>query len=617
VTDGPELAPDNETAARALASLVAEPSDALVDAVLRRLEGIELRSGETLFAFGDPSTAAYLVLRGRLRVTIPDGDGGEAFIRDLGRGEIVGELGLLNAEPRSATIRAIRDTALARLTAADFLELTSSFPELAIGVANSLLRRAAGRQRGTGIGSVALFVADGDRTIADRLAAAMSRHGPLEHLSRGRVASLLGDPKVTEREGDEKAAAQLSTLLASAESSSERLLLEVDGVVDGWARRAFRSADLVVVHAPPHPTDEQDAAIRDVVDSLEGMPHIDAWLVVAQPAGVERPVGTDRLRARYGMDAVVHLREGHAGDLERLARLVSGRGIGLVLGGGGARGFAHFGVHRALVEVGVPVDHIGGSSMGATLGAVIAQGVGAEELIATAERQFRRVVDYTLPVVSLAKGRRASRQLMATFDGWTFEDLWTPFFCMSTNLTHTASVVHDSGDLTRAIRAGASIPGVFPPTPMGDDLHVDAGVLDNLPVDVMRARPGIGTVIAVDVAPPVGPRARADYGLSVSGWKALRSSLGRRRSIYPAISVVLMRSMILGSMRERDRLVASGLADLYLDLDLRGIGLLDFKRVRSTADAGYEAALPRIREWWESRGEERGTRSEERGTRDE
>jgi predicted acylesterase/phospholipase RssA/CRP-like cAMP-binding protein len=598
VTDSPKLAPDRETAARALASLVADPSDELVDSLLQRLQWIDVRSGETLFSFGEPSTAAYLVMRGRLRVTIPDGDGGEAFIRDLGRGEIVGELGLLNAEPRSATIRAIRDTALARLAASDFLELTSGFPELAIGVANSLLRRAAGRQRVTGIGSVALFVADGDSGVADRLAAAMTSHGPIEHLSKGRVESLLGDPGITDREGDEDAAARLSTLMANAESSSERLLFEVAGVVDGWARRAFRSADLVIVCVRPDPTDEQDAAIRSVVDSLRAMPHIDTWLVVTQPAGIERPAGTDRLRTRYGMDAVVHLREGDAGDLERLARLASGRGIGLVLGGGGARGFAHFGVHRALLEVGVPVDHIGGSSMGATLGAAIAQGVGPEELIAIAERQFRRVIDYTLPVVSLAKGRRASRELMATFDGWTFEDLWTPFFCMSTNLTHTASVVHDSGDLTRAIRAGTSIPGVFPPTPVGDDLHVDAGVLDNLPVEVMRERPGIGTVIAVDVAPPVGPRARADYGLSVSGWKALRSSLGRRRSVYPPISVVLMRSMILGSMRERDRLVAAGLADLYLDLDLRGIGLLDFKQVRSTADAGYAAALPRIREWW-------------------
>jgi predicted acylesterase/phospholipase RssA len=133
---------------------------------------------------------------------------------------------------------------------------------------------------------------------------------------------------------------------------------------------------------------------------------------------------------------------------------------------------------------------------------------------------------------------------------------------------------------------------------MGDDLHVDAGVLDNLPVEVMRNRPGIGTVIAVDVAPPVGPRARTDYGLSVSGWRAFRKGFGGRRSEYPGISAVLMRSMILGSMRERDRVVATGAADLYLDMDLRGISLLDFKRVREVAAAGHAAARERLEEWW-------------------
>jgi predicted acylesterase/phospholipase RssA len=105
-------------------------------------------------------------------------------------------------------------------------------------------------------------------------------------------------------------------------------------------------------------------------------------------------------------------------------------------------------------------------------------------------------------------------------------------------------------------------------------------------------------VIAVDVAPPVGPRARSDYGLSVSGWRAFRKGFGGRRTVYPGISAVLMRSMILGSMRERDRIVAAGAADLYLDLDLRGISLLDFKRVAEIAEAGYEAAMPRLQEWW-------------------
>jgi predicted acylesterase/phospholipase RssA len=595
----PAYSVDRETALGALGSLVGDASPELVEAVLGRVEWLNLASGSTLFGFGDPSDAAYLVLRGRLRVTIPsDGaDGDETFVRDLGRGEIVGELGLINDEPRSATVRAVRETALARLAAADFLDLIGSHPGLALGVANAVLRRAV--TKGTsGAGSVAVAAFGVGSEFVDGLAAAMAAHGPLERLSRRGVEARVAPPWITGGDDDGSGSERLATLLADAESSSGRLLLEADPSISAWTARALRSADLLVVAVRPEPSQDDDVAALRVVEARQDVPHLDTWLVVVHPPGLDRPVGTHRSRARYRADAVVHVREDVPADLERLGRLASGRGVGLVLGGGGARGFAHFGVYRALTELGVPIDHIGGSSMGAVLGAVISLDLGYEEMLEAAESQFRGIIDYTLPVVALAKGKRAGRQLTAMFGGWAFEDLWTPYFCVSTSLTRSVSVVHDSGDLVRALRASLSIPGVFPPTPIGDDLHVDAGVLDNLPVGVMRTRPGVGTVIAVDVAPPTGPRAKADYGLHVAGWSALRAGLGRRRSIYPRISAVLMRSMILASMRDRDRVVVSGDADLYLDLDLRGVGLLDFERVRPVADAGYEAALPRIRDWW-------------------
>jgi hypothetical protein len=106
-------------------------------------------------------------------------------------------------------------------------------------------------------------------------------------------------------------------------------------------------------------------------------------------------------------------------------------------------------------------------------------------------------------------------------------------------------------------------------------------------------------VIGVDVSPAVGPRARADHGLSVSGWRALRAQLGRGRSSYTGISAVLMRTMVVGSMRERESHVRNGVMDLHLhfDADLRGVGLLDFDTVAPVADAGYQAALPRLEEW--------------------
>jgi predicted acylesterase/phospholipase RssA len=593
---------DRETAARTLATLVADPGGMLIDAVVKRLEWIDLGSGDTLFEIGDESDAAYLVIRGRLRVTVPGPDGTDVVVRDLGRGEVVGELGLINKAPRSATIRSTRDTSLARLAGRDFLDLTAAFPDLAIGVANTLLERSAHpAQPTTDVGSVALVSGMGG-DFTGRLLAEMQSHGPIDHLWRDRVESLLEAPGITEQTDDAASRSRLASLLANAESATGRLLLETDPDATGWTRSALRSADLALFVTSPAPGPEEEGALLRVRDTLEGMQHVDSWLVVVHPEGVERAAGTRALRERFAADAVVHVRLDTPADMARLGRLASGRGIGLVLGGGGARGFAHLGVYRALQELGVPVDHIGGSSMGAVMGAAMAKGLGRDELLEVGQRQFRKVVDYTVPVVSLAKGRRAARQLSVTFGGMDFEDLWTPFFCMSTNLTRTLAEVHDSGDLIRALRAGFSIPGVYPPTPIGDDLHVDAGVLDNLPVAVMRSRPGVGTVVAVDVAPPVGPRARADYGLSVSGWKALRSRMGRRRSVYPGITTVLMRSMILGSMRQRDRLVADGAADLYLDLDLRGISLLDFTKVRPVADAGYEASLPRIEEWLATTG---------------
>jgi predicted acylesterase/phospholipase RssA len=275
----------------------------------------------------------------------------------------------------------------------------------------------------------------------------------------------------------------------------------------------------------------------------------------------------------------------------------------LVLGGGGARGFAHIGVYRALTELGVPVDAVAGASIGGILGAAIALGLDPGEVTRTAAAGFKNVLDYTLPVVSMVKGARIARALDDAFGGYDIEDLALPFLCVSSNLTTSRRVVHDGGPVITAARAGSAIPGVIPPVPHDGDLLVDGGVLDNLPIGPLRATGLVDTVIAVDVAPPVGPRAREDFGLSVSGWAALRSKFGRHKKRYPGISALLLRSMIVGSMEQRDRLVAAGYADLVLAPDLRGISLLAFDDVEKVVQAGYEAALPEVEVWLQSRKE--------------
>jgi predicted acylesterase/phospholipase RssA len=184
--------------------------------------------------------------------------------------------------------------------------------------------------------------------------------------------------------------------------------------------------------------------------------------------------------------------------------------------------------------------------------------------------------------------------------GIDIEDLWRGFFCMSTNLTHSRAEIHRTGPVSTALRASVAIPGVIPPVPWGDDLLVDGGVLDNLPIVPMRETLPSGTVIAVDVAPPLGPRSKGDFGMSVSGWRALISKARLSRgAVFPGIVAILLRSTIAGSSAQLDSKIPQ--ADLYLDLDLRGIPMLEFSMVRPVVEAGYDAALPRIAAWLEGR----------------
>jgi predicted acylesterase/phospholipase RssA len=321
--------------------------------------------------------------------------------------------------------------------------------------------------------------------------------------------------------------------------------------------------------------------------------------VLWHEAGVKRPTGTARWLETRNVDSVYHVRDGDIASFARLARILAGRAVGLVLGGGGARGFAHLGVMRVLEELGVPVDMIGGASIGASVSLPAVQGQRADEATATCERYFQSLLDYTLPIVSLLAGKRISGVLMSFAGSWDIEDTWIPYFCVSTNITTARTMVHRRGNLARAARASVAIPGVLPPVPYGDDLLVDGGVLNNLPLDVMREINPTGPVIAVHVVPRKGPRARADYGLSLSGWSlAVSRIMPRGKRVHvPSVGVTMLRSMVVGAEDAVSKMLDDGLADLYLNINASAVGLLEFDTVRKVAQIGYEASLEPIRQW--------------------
>jgi len=551
---------------------------------------VHLQPGDELFPEGGPPDAAYLLISGRLDVVRAG-----AHVGEVARGEMVGEVGLIERAPRTAAVVARRESTVARFDVDAFRTLTTRHPALMLQVSRTVLARL-GRPRTLGDRARSIAVAVtapiDPHVVLGPLAAEIARHGTMRLLSAAGVDRALGRSGLVES-GHAHTVPALAEFLQEAETSHDYLLLEMDTAATRWTKVASALADRVVVVMSARPDEDEVRRAADVLAAAPNGARIERWLALVHAPATVRPSGSAAVADRLGFDRVAHLREGSRRDAERLARVVSGNATGLVLGGGGARGFAHLGVWRALRELGIEVDVVGGASIGAPMGVMMALQLDPDPLERVVAELFRGLLDYTVPVVSLLKGERIARNIARAVGDVDVRDTWLPFFCVSTNLTRSSVEVHERDAASTAVRASVAIPGVLPPVPFGGDLLVDGGVLNNLPGDVMRATGMVDRLIAVDLSPPVGPRAQDDYGLSVSGWKALRSG----RSQFPGIVAVIMRAMVAGSVRDRDRMLATGAVDCYLDLDLGGVGLLDFERVAEVAGRGYAAALPRLRSW--------------------
>jgi predicted acylesterase/phospholipase RssA/CRP-like cAMP-binding protein len=572
--------------------------DGVLVSACASVEWVMLHPGDVLIEEGEGSDFVYFVIRGRLVTSRRDPETGlPVRIGEAGRGEVVGEIGVLAESPRQATVAAVRDSVVAAMKGQRFLELAESQPRLLVDLTLKAAARAERDTEHLSTNSILAVVSVGNidsGEILEALELELIRHGKVHSLSARKVDGLLAAPGISESKQGDVGDVRLSRALYEMELESDTMLLDVGSAESAWARRCLGLADHVLVFTTGSPSRADLEQANAVLANC--LPAAGRTVVIRHEAS-ETPRETSRLMKLFSGEQALHFRRGSQIDLARIARVAVGRGNALVIGGGGGRGFAHIGVYRALEELGFPVDIVGGTSIGGVLGTVIADAMEVDEILAWATEHFPSVLDYTIPVVSLIKGGRITASAAATFRDRDIEDLKRTFFCMSTDLTTARPHLHRSGPVVLAIRATSAIPGVMPPVPLDDSLLVDGGVLNNLPIDVARSYSPAGKIVAIDVAPPRGPGAHGDYGLSVSGWEAFRANRGSKRSPYPGISAILMRSMIAASMRERDRQVRDGLADIYIDLDMRGVSMLEFDDPAGVAARGYEAAMPRLEEW--------------------
>jgi predicted acylesterase/phospholipase RssA/CRP-like cAMP-binding protein len=571
-----------------------------------RLELVPLYSGEVVMREGESGSDMFVVVSGRLRVVNTGAHGAEVIVAELGPGETVGEMAIISGEARSATVYAVRDSQLARLSAVQFEQLLERHPKSTFQIVTSRLvarigNRSSQRRRSTSISTVAVVgAAPGAPTsaFASRLASSLAHLGDVVHLTSAVVDRELGRPGIAHAFDREGWSTQLVEWLAEQEADHRFVVYESDAGLTPWTERTIRQADHVVVVADaagdPEPGEIETELLG--IERRKGPRHT---LALVHEDGCRAPSQSARWRAGRQMDYYIHVRLDRSDDLDRLARLLTGNAVGLALGGGFARGLAHIGVLRALEELRIPIDLIGGSSIGAIVGAQWALGWSAADIASrTKEGLAASFDDATLPFLSTKSGGKHSRVIKQSFGETRIEDLWLPYFCVSTNLNRSELKVHSAGLLAQAVTASSRAPGVFPPLVIDGELHVDGGVINNVPVDVMRDFAGVGIVIGVDVSPPKDLSEVTNYGDEVSGWRAVwsRFNPNRKKRIYrPSMLFVFRRLIEFSGISYRKQ--KAEMADVCISPDVARFKRDDFHSAAEMTEAGYRAAREVLTTW--------------------
>jgi len=565
-----------------------------------------LAGGETLFRQGDPPDYLYVVVCGRLEVAVKRDDGGQDVVAHVGRGGCVGEMELLTGEPRSMTVRATRDTQLVRLSEEQFELLLHRHPHWVRQIAKTFT--TLNRQGGTAspkarVSTVALVAAHPQGLppgFVERLVQELSTcAGTAVHLNGRRVDYDLG--RGSSAISDQAAHSRLSNWLAEYEEKSSYLLLECDPHLSPWTAFSIRHADLILIVAPaqadPRVGEVESAIFAGPLSTCSGRKEL--VLVHSDPARM--PSGTKHWLARRHVDAHHHVRREHTPDYQRLARFIADKSVGVVLSGGAARGLAHIGALQALEERGVPIDFAAGTSIGSAVAAQWAMGADVPALIDIGTNFCRNfgqhfLRDLTFPIVSVNSARRFAKYLEGLFGEVRIEDLWLPYFCTSSNLTKAEVAVHDNGLLWTWVRASSSIPGIWPPVIRDGNMLVDGGVMNNLPVDVMRKRCR-GTVIAIDVSPGIELPVPSGPHTDLSGWPLLWKQLNpfAQKTEVPHIFSILRRVASIGSMSGAETIKRK--ADFYLQPPTGQIDFFDWKSSYKLIDVAYRHCLTEIEQW--------------------
>ncbi|KAM8943643.1 patatin-like phospholipase domain-containing protein 7 isoform 4-T4 [Lycaon pictus] len=604
------------------------------------LDWMEVEAGRAVYRQGDKSDCTYIVLSGRLRSVIRKDDGKKQLAGEYGRGDLIGVVETLTHQARATTVHAVRDSELAKLPAGALTSIKRRYPQVVTRLIHLLGEKILGSlQQGSGTGhqfglhtagskwdtgnpasnlsTVAIMPVSEDvplTAFALELKHALSAIGPVLLLTSDNIKQRLGSAAL-----DSIHEYRLSSWLGQQEDIHRIVLYQADSTLTPWTQRCIRQADCILIVG----LGEQEPTVGELERMLESTAvRAQKQLVLLHRQEGPAPARTvewlnmrswcsghlhlccpRRVFSRRSMPKLVEMYQrvfqrppDRHSDFSRLARVLTGNAIALVLGGGGARGCAQVGIIRALAECGIPVDMVGGTSIGAFMGALYSEErnysqirIRAKEWAEDMTSMVKTVLDLTYPITSMFSGAGFNSSICNVFKDRQIEDLWIPYFTITTDITASAMRVHTDGSLWRYVRASMSLSGYMPPLcdPKDGHLLMDGGYINNLPADVARSM-GAKVVIAIDV----GSQDETDltnYGDALSGWWLLWKRWNPLATKVKVLNMAEIQTRLayVCCVRQLEMVKNSEYCE-YLRPPIDSYRTLDFGKFNEICEVGYQ-----------------------------
>jgi NTE family protein len=545
---------------------------------------VSLPRGAWLFREGEPADGVYVVRVGHLEIVHERPE--TAVLNTLTRGAVLGELALLSGEARSGSARALRDSEILKIDKLHFDRMLSSTPALALSLTRALSRQLQAsralpvtrRPRPVTIALLALGPGIPLLELADELSRAMCAFGRVAVLHPGE------DGEASQAiESRTHAVERFGPVVERCELDHDHVIMVCGdtGSTEAWDDFCLARADRVIAVVDPrspvpaggeHPQANRLARRFERIRGCDlvgyglraGAGGLGDWLDRLEPGGT------------FAIDAEGDRRR----DIARMARRLSARALGVVFGGAGARAFAHLGVLEVLLGAGVRVDRVGGVSMGAFVGALLADGHDSASIDACCYEEWVRrnpLNDYTIPRSSLIKGRKSLAMLERVFGDTQIEELSRSLYCASVDLRESTLRIDRRGSLAQAVASSIALPLISPPVRRGQSLLVDGSLLDNLPLASMSAG-GEGPVLAIDIKSAEGQ----------GGAEAAADAPDLEHARLPPLTDTMARIALLSSANTEE--AARRHADFTIRVPLEGVGMLEFHQIDEARAAGRRAA---------------------------